>query len=181
MPANLDKVIACLKYLELTPNAHDYRGRFLMQKIAFLAKALGMDISYHFTIYVAGPYSRELNREYFPDETKTRINSLQTDYVLQESDIVILEKIKNCCKLEGEQQLMEATSTVVYLMKQKPDVSDDELFTQMKWFKPHIRDTERIIAITKAKELLFRDEYMTDEIKREMDEWDRIDENHATN
>jgi len=176
MPTNLDKVIACLRYLELTPNAYDYRWRFLMQKIAFLAMALGMDISYYFTIYVAGPYSRELNCEYFPDATKIRINNLQTDYVLQESDIAILEKIKNCCDLQGEQQLLEATSTIVYLVKQEPNISDDELFTRMKWLKPHIRDTERIIGITKAKELLFKDEYMTEEIKREIDEWDRIDE-----
>lgn len=176
MPTNLDKVIACLKYLRLTPNTYYYTWRFLIQKIAFLAKALGMEISYHFTIYVAGPYSRELNLEYFPDETKTKINNLQTDYVLQESDIAILEKIKNCCNLQGEQNLLEATSTIVYLMKQKPNISDDELFIQMKWLKPHIRDTERIIGITKAKELLFKDEYMTKEIKREIDEWDKIDE-----
>jgi uncharacterized protein YwgA len=176
MPTNLDKVIACLKYLRLTPNAYYYTWRFLIQKLAFLAKSLGMDISYNFTIYVAGPYSRELNLEYFPDEAKIKINHLQTDYVLQGSDIAILEKIKNCCNLQENQHLMEAISTIVYLIKQTPNISDDNLFTRMKWLKPHISDTDRIISITKAKELLFKDEYMTEEIKREMDEWDKIDE-----
>ena len=56
MPSNLDKVIACLKFLDLHPNMYQYEWRFLTQKTAFLAKALGMNIDYCFTIYVSGPY-----------------------------------------------------------------------------------------------------------------------------
>ena len=56
------------------------------------------------------------------------------------------------------------------------EVNDDELFIRLKRLKPHIRDTERIIGITKAKELLFKEEYITEDIRREMDEWDRIDD-----
>lgn len=53
MSNDLDKVVACLKFLGLRPSMYVYRWRFLTQKIAFLAKALGMDIGYDFTIYVA--------------------------------------------------------------------------------------------------------------------------------
>jgi len=37
MPSSLDKVIAILKFLELTPHVREYRGRFFIQKMAFLA------------------------------------------------------------------------------------------------------------------------------------------------
>jgi len=153
----------------------EYRWRFLTQKTAFLAKALGMDISYSFTIYVSGPYSRELNCDYYPFENKTKINNLQTDYVLTPLDVSILERIKACCDLYENQSLMESTSTIVFLMKENPQYNDENIFGSMRQLKPHIRDTERIIGLTKAKELLFKDEYLTEEIVREMEEWDRID------
>jgi len=172
---NLDKVIACLRCLGLRPSMHQYKWRFLTQKTAFLAKALGMDISYSFTIYVSGPYSRELNCDYYPFENKTKINNLQTDYVLTPLDISILERIKGCSDLYENQSLMESTSTIIFLMKENHQYNDENIFSSMRRLKPHIRDTERIIGLTKAKELLFKDEYMTEEIAREMEEWDRID------
>ena len=45
MPGNLAKVIAGPKFLGLSPNIREYRGRFFIQKTAFLAKALGMEIT----------------------------------------------------------------------------------------------------------------------------------------
>lgn len=172
MPSNLDKVIASLKFLELTPQVHEYRGRFFIQKTAFLAQALGMDIKYNFTVYVAGPYSHELTCDYYANSSK--VESLRTEYELSQSDIEVLEKIKTCNIYEN-MCLMEATSTVVYLKKQKPEFVDDELFVSLKRLKPHLNDSDRIIGITKAKELLFRPEYLTDELSREMDQWDRTD------
>lgn len=173
--SDLDKITACLSFLGLRPSMYSYRWRFIVQKIAFLAKSLGMDIDYDFTIYVAGPYSRELNCDYYPDEAKTKMDALQTDYALTPSDILVLERIRNCRGLLDNQSLMEATSTAVYFMKQKPDISEDNLFMNLKWLKPHIGDSNRVLGITRAKELLFKPEFMTEEIKREMDDWDKLE------
>jgi uncharacterized protein YwgA len=173
MPSNFDKVIAVLKFLGLSFNIREYRGRFFTQKTAFLAKALGMEITYDFTVFVAGPYSRELTCDYFAHSGK--LESLQTDYELTQSDIQILEKIKACSDIYDNMGLMEAASTIVYLKKQNPELTDDDLFVRLKWLKPHLTDADRIIGITKAKELLFELEYLTEEIAREMDEWDRLD------
>ena len=175
MQNTLDKVIACLKFLELNPNMEQYEWRFLTQKIAFLAKALGMDIDYCFTIYVAGPYSRELNLDYYPFENKERINSLQTDYDLTPSDIEVLEKIKRCCDIYNNKDLMESTSTIVFFTKENPNLTDDNLFAKLKLLKPHLSDYNSVIGISKAKELLFKPEYLTNAIRREMEEWDRFD------
>jgi|SRR5208337_4123490 len=173
MSSNLDKVIAGLKFLGLSPNIHEYRGRFFIQKTAFLAKALGMEITYDFTVYVAGPYSRELTCDYYANSS--RIESLQTDYELSQSDIQILEKMRSCWDVFENMGLMEAASTIVYLKKQNPELTDDDLFVRLKWLKPHLTDADRTIGITKAKELLFKPEYLTEEIAKEMDEWDRLE------
>jgi len=175
MSNDLDKVIACLKFLGLRPSMYVYRWRFLTQKVAFLAKALGMDIGYNFTIYVAGPYSRELNCDYYPDEVKTRMDALQTDYVLTSSDLSVLERIRNCRGLLENQSLMEAASTAIFFMSQDHSITEDDLFMNLKWLKPHISDSDRVIGITKAKELLFKSEYLTKDLKREMDEWDNLE------
>jgi uncharacterized protein YwgA len=173
MPNNFDKVIAGLKFLGLSPNVHEYRGRFFTQKTAFLAKALGVEIKYDFTVYVAGPYSRELTCDYYAQSTK--LESLQTDYELTQSDVQVLEKIKACSDIYDNMGLMEAVSTIVYLKTQNPELTDDDLFVRLKWLKPHLTDGERTIGITRAKELLFKPEYLTEEIAKEMDEWDRLD------
>ena len=173
MPSNLDKVIAGLKFLGLSPKIREYRDRFFIQKTAFLAKASGMEITYDFTVYVAGPYSRELTCDYYANSS--RIESLQTDYELTQSDIQILEKMRACRDVFENMGLMEATSTVVYLKKQNPDLTDDDLFVRLKWLKPHLTDGDRTIGITKAKELLFKPEYLTKEIAKEMDQWDKLE------
>jgi uncharacterized protein YwgA len=175
MPSNIDKLTATLKFLNLAPHMQEYRWRFLAQKIAFLAKALGMNISYDFTIYVAGPYSRELNCDYYPDEIKDHINSLQTNYKLTPTEKMIATKIQACNDILENQGIMEATSTAVFSLKQNPQLSEDDLFTMLKRLKPHLTDSDKTIGITRAKELLFKPEYMTEEMRREMDEWDRIE------
>ncbi len=172
---DLDKIIACLKFLGLRPSMHVYRWRFLTQKIAFLAKALGINIGYDFTIYVAGPHSHELNCDYYPDEIKTKMGTLQTGYVLTPSDLLILGKIRNCRGLLENQSLMEATSAAIFFMSQNHSIMEDDLFMNLKWLKPHISDSYHVIGITKAKELLFKPEYLTEDLKREMDGWDKLE------
>ncbi len=173
MPSNLDKVIAALKFLELTPQVREYRGRFFIQKTAFLAQALGMDIKYNFTVCVSGPYSHQLTCDYY--ESITKIDGLSTGYELSQSDVAVLEKIKACSGIYQDMGLMEATSTAVYLKKQQPELEDEEIFVSLKRLKPHLSDSARIIGLTKSKELLFKPEYLTNELVKETDQWDKIE------
>ena len=147
----------------------------MTQKIGFLAKALGMDIRYEFTIYVAGPYSRDLNCDYYSFEVKVKMDALETDYQLSTNDTAALTRIKSCQGLLENQSLLEATATAVYLIRQNPNEGDDSLFMSLKRLKPHLSDSDRVVGITKAKELLFTPDYLTEDLKREMDEWDRLE------
>ena len=78
-------------------------------------------------------------------------------------------------KRKTDPKLKEATAVAVSLMNQKPDVDDDALFSALKQLKPAIGDFDHLVAITRAKEALFKPEYLTDELKQELDEWDRIE------
>jgi len=116
-----------------------------------------------------------LNCDYYPNEVKSRIDALETTYELTDSDIVTLDKIKSCRGLLENQTLLEATSTAVYLMMQNPDQSEDRLFITLRWLKPHLSESDRVIGISKAKELLFRSDYFTEELKQELNEWDKLE------
>jgi hypothetical protein len=50
-----------------------------------------MEISNDFTVYGAGPFSRELTCSYY--DQRAKLESLQTDYKLTQSDAQVLEKI----------------------------------------------------------------------------------------
>ncbi len=177
MSSNIDKVIACLKYLEISPKIKDkdkdYRGRFFTQKTAFLAKALGMNLTYCFTPYVSGPYSHDLACDYYTNADK--VESLNSNHKLSNQEIEILEKIKNCSGIYESMTLMEATSTTIYLKQQTPESSDDDLFVELKRLKPYLTDSDKLIGITKSKGLLFKPEYLTEEIKKELAAWDSLD------
>jgi hypothetical protein len=70
---------------------------------------------------------------------------------------------------------MEATATTIYLKQQTPQITDDDIFAELKRLKPHLTDSDKIIGITKSKALLFKAEYLSVEMKTEMDAWDKID------
>jgi len=172
--SNLDKVIAALRFLELKPDVESYKWRFLIQKTTHLAQALGLQTHYYFTIYVAGPYSPTLARDYY--HNAKQMNALQTDYELTSDDTKILERIKACCDLYQDLSLMECTSTIVYFMKEMPNSKDEDLFVRVKFLKPFLSDSTCVIGISKAKELLFIPKYLTEELKKEMDEWEKIED-----
>jgi len=172
MASNLDKVIAELRFLELRPDIRTYRWRFIVQKTAHLAQALGLQTNYPFTVYVAGPYSPLLAHEYYAQSDK--VNALQTDYELTTEDMIILTKIKACCDLYQDRFLMECTSTVVYLMKENPNLGDGDVIAKLRSLKPHLGDSTCVIGISKAKELLFRPEYLNEELRKEIEDWCKI-------
>lgn len=172
MSNDLDKIIASLRFLGLRPDIHEYRWRFLIQKTAHLAQSLGLQTHYYFTIYVAGPYSPTLAKDYYGN--LDRVNALETEYELTLDDKIILEKIRACCDLYEDLNLMECTATVVHLMKENPNLKDGDIIAQIHILKRHLNDATCVIGISKAKELLFKPEYLTEELKKEFKMWSDI-------
>jgi len=172
--SNIDLVISSLKFLGIKPDVNSYNSRFLIQKITYLAQALGMPTNYRFTIHVAGPYSKALECDYYRE--LNRVNSLETNYVLKSDDFMILEKIKECCTFSENPLLLECISTAVYLKMENIELQDNDIFLSIKKLKPHLGEYLTLRGITKAKELLFKPEFLTEEIKKEIQLWDRADD-----
>jgi len=171
MVDDLDRVIASLRFLNLRPNIHEYRWRFLTQKTTYLAQALGLRTRYQFTRYVAGPYSPSLAVDYYANSE--RVNALATEYQLTPHETEVLQKIERCCDLYHDMNLMECTSTVVYLLKESPEIMEADLLARIKKLKPFLNDSIHVIGISKAKELLFKPEYLTANLKREINMWEQ--------
>jgi uncharacterized protein YwgA len=183
MKPSYNKIIAILKELELSIEKSDkpnisFNTRLKIQKIAYLAKALGIELYHKFTICIHGPYSKVLADDYynFPD---AMIN-LETDYTLNESEKQIVNKIKeyvlnHYLAKDYEIELLEAVSTIIYLKAEHPDYSDDDIFALVKSMKPHLKEYMIITSNNIAKELLFKPDFLTDKLKKEFEMWDNID------
>jgi len=136
-----------------------------------------MDLYYNFSLYIHGPYCRALAEDYY--ENPSAIVNLKTDYILNECECQNADKIKEkilehnfAGKYEAE--FLEAVSTIIFLKQTSPNFSDDDIFEKVKSIKPHLKEYMIIIANNIAKELLFKPEYLTDEIKKELELWDNI-------
>jgi uncharacterized protein YwgA len=170
---DLDKVIASLKFLDLKFDITTYNGRFFVQKTAHLAQSLGLQTHYYFTLYVAGPYSHALALDYYANQAK--VNGLETEYKLTANDKIILGKLCASLDLYKDMDLMGCTATVLHLMKENPDMKDGDIIAKIHELKRHLNDATCVIGISKAKELLFRPEYLTENLKKEIDAWSNID------
>lgn len=67
-----DKFVAFLKALEdrigYKFSISSFEDRLKLQKIVYIAKYFGIDLGYHFDLYIRGPYSSELADDYYKIE-----------------------------------------------------------------------------------------------------------------
>jgi uncharacterized protein YwgA len=133
---------------------------------------------YHFTLYKNGPYSPDLANDYY--DNPSLFKTLAEDYKPTSSETEIFEKVKNIVlshPLNNYHQadFLEAISTILYFKKRNPKFLDDDLFVKTTNEKPYLSDKIITIAINTVKKLTFKSEYLTDEIKAELDLWDKVD------
>jgi len=175
------KIISIIKYLNVSLERikSSFSSRLKLQKLAYICKALGINLNYKFSLYIRGPYSPGLTNDYY--KNPRLIDSLDSDYNLNEKDIKVLDKIgdyilSHYINENHEIDLLESISTILYLSEKDPDKLDDELFADVKEIKPKISDYIIIIANNTVKKLLFKSEYLTDEIRKEIEMWDQAED-----
>ncbi len=181
MSEDFKKIISALKYwnLYLERPDRDYGSRFKIQKLTFLCKSMGIPLNYQFTLYLSGPYSTGLTQDYF--NAPQLIETLETDYILNKDDLEILDKINEYVlnhpvTYNYESEFLEAVSTVQYIKKRYPDMLDDEIFAKTKEIKDYLKDSIVVIAINTVKKLLFKPEFLTEEVQKEIDIWDKAED-----
>ncbi len=183
MKKDIEKLIDGLKYwkinIENPSYDKNYQSRLILQKLTYLCKSLGMEMDYRFNLYKNGPYCPSLTNDYY--EYSNEIVSLKTDFNPLKSDKVIYDKIRKFVLShqlfnEHKADLLEAVSTVQFLKQLNPGEMDDLIFEKSKNEKPNLSDRLITIAINISKELNFKPEFLTKELKEELELWENAED-----
>ena len=178
------KVIAILKYLNLNledpKRPTNFQTRLIVQKIVFLSKYMKIKLnSYNFSLYKNGPYSPGLTADYY--QNNDLITTLVSDVQLTPKEKEVVDNIKGLIlnhplNIYHQADFLEAISTAYYFKYYNEALLDDELFEKTKAEKPYISDKIIVIALNTIKKLLFKPEYLTEDIKKELALWDNVND-----
>ncbi|WP_393972012.1 hypothetical protein OXIME_000613 [Oxyplasma meridianum] len=166
METNKDKLISYLKYLGKDVEVEAFDSRFSIQKIAFILKSMGLELSYEFIFHHYGVYSKELTNDYY--DSKDSFNNYSSNHHLSDKEEKILTLFKKT--IDMDHSLLESVSTILYFNLVYSNI--DNTIKEVKKRKPHLSDYGIILGINKAKELIFKDEDLTVDIKKELEMWD---------
>jgi uncharacterized protein YwgA len=158
---------------------HNYETRFLLQKLTYIAKSLGMDVSYDFGLYLNGPYCPSLADDYY--KNGNLVITMDSPYSLKTQEFEISQVIKNKIlshplNQNHQSEFLEAIATILFLKQEEPDLLDDEVFQRVKEIKEYISDKILIIALNTVKMLNFKEKYLTKDIQEELEVWDRAED-----
>ncbi len=163
----MNKLIAYLKYLGFRFNTSDFDSRFNVQKIAFILKSMGIDVNYRFHLWKHSPYCTLLSDDYY----KYNTHFSDSDYIISKNEKRILNRFSKI--MDMDQKLLESVSTIILLDLVYSNVG--VVIKKIKEIKPHLSDIEIIDGQNRAKELLFKDEFLTEELRNQILEWEQID------
>ena len=74
---------------------------------------------------------------------------------------------------ENNKEVLEVASIIIEKNLAYEDF--DKVISEIKKIKPNLSKSEIIEAINVAKRLLFKEEYLTEDIKKELKLWDNVD------
>ncbi|WP_337861173.1 hypothetical protein [Ferroplasma sp.] len=168
MNEDFAKLKSYADYIEFPFKVDGLDSRILIQKMAYILENMGMNLHYYFTWWRHGPYSPPLANDYY--EWSRGDNNI-ANVPINEGEKQGLDLFKNI--VDANIPLLEAIATLMYKNYVYRDLN--EVLTLTKKLKPHPDDGIIIKAQNKAKELLFKPEYLTEELKKEINEWQQFD------
>ncbi len=170
MPASdRSKVIACFREAGFRMDKNRFEHRLIAQKLIYLLKLKGVAFCYSFHLYVRGPYSPDLAREYYQHadefsrcETESTLFSAEADAVAGLTSL-----------FDKSPSLLEIGATYGYLAYElhHPPEQAYRTVRRMKSFYPG----EQIVkGVNRAKQYLFvpADEEKA-ALEAELQEWQR--------
>ena len=147
----IEKVVACLKELGITLDISDKEKRMIIQKTVCLLQLGGLRIGYPFSIYINGPYSRELTQDYY-EENKTHNNSANK-IKLSEEETTILKKFSDIFDIK-KTSLLEISSTYGHYMRNR-NYSPVEAMKATREIKSQYSSGQLAVGISKANQFLY--------------------------
>ena len=161
------KVVACLKQIGFKPSEKSFQDRLMLQKIVYLLTAKGVDTGVTYGLYVRGPYSPALTRDFFNNAREYAAQ--KTDYELPAKEKAIVEEFKQTFDLNPG--TLEAAATYAYFIREKK-LDSESATAALKKLKPFLTQAQIAVGTSRAKQFLFpptREEIA--EMKKEMQAW----------
>ncbi|MDA8055736.1 MAG: hypothetical protein M0Z77_08855 [Thermoplasmatales archaeon] len=166
------KIAEILRDLGIDPDITSFDSRLRIQKTVFILKSMGISLDYPFEFYRGGHgvYSRKLANDYYND--RILLASKSPPSTLNEDEKAKLHQFKKIDYLNNK--MLEAISSIIYL-DLVYDFQED-VVAEIKPIKPHIGHDTVLLAQNLTKMLLFKEEYLTEDIVKEMQIWDALDD-----
>ncbi|MEM2587927.1 MAG: hypothetical protein QXV23_06470 [Candidatus Bathyarchaeia archaeon] len=107
----------------------EFDKRFLLQKYVFLAKYFGLDLGYDYSLYIYGPYSRELADDYY---------ELARQRVLSEAELPEGFDAEGFIELVRgrDARWLEVAASILAVLEEYPDLSEEEIYGILRMSKP---------------------------------------------
>ncbi|MCR8454650.1 MAG: hypothetical protein NDP13_06660 [Crenarchaeota archaeon] len=107
----------------------EFDKRFLLQKYVFLAKYFGLDLEYDYSLYIYGPYSRELADDYY------ELACLET---LPKTDLPSRFDAEGFIELVRGRDAMwlEVAASILTVLEKYPDLPEEEIYNILRMSKP---------------------------------------------
>ncbi|MEM4497354.1 MAG: hypothetical protein QW692_00825 [Nitrososphaerota archaeon] len=107
----------------------EFDKRFLLQKYVFLARYFGLDLGYDYSLYIYGPYSRELADDYY---------ELAGQRVLPEADLPSGFDAEGFIELVRgrDARWLEVAASILAVSERYPDLPEEEAYSILRMSKP---------------------------------------------
>ncbi|MEM3951833.1 MAG: hypothetical protein QXT92_00135 [Nitrososphaerota archaeon] len=107
----------------------EFDKRFLLQKYVFMARYFGLDMGYDYPLYIYGPYSGELEDDYY------ELSSLET---LPKTGLPsgfdaggFIELVRG-----RDARWLEVAASILSVLEEYPSLSEDEVYGILRMSKP---------------------------------------------
>jgi uncharacterized protein YwgA len=123
----------------------EFLKRFRVQKAAYLLKYLGVRpfTKYDFSLYIHGPYSPELAREYYLERSEEpQVPAISDD------KLELLNWFMN-----HDERWLEIATSILMIRERYPRISSEEMLSILRLSKPWItrEEFEKILSELKSK------------------------------
>jgi uncharacterized protein YwgA len=163
----IEKMIAIFKELKFTPAIDEFQDRLISQKVNCLLNLSGIKTGYECSLYLRGPYSRDLADALF--KNKDHVEALQTSVSLDTNEIQKIKELKSI--FDHNASHLEIGSTYAYLTVRE-GIPPLEAMRKVKSMKSFFTEAQIAVGVSKAKEFLSKpSKELVDEVIAESEMW----------
>ncbi|MEM2148974.1 MAG: hypothetical protein QXO46_03780 [Nitrososphaerota archaeon] len=107
----------------------EFDKRFFLQKYVFLAKYFGLDLGYDYSLYIYGPYSRDLADDYYE---LTCLETLPKTGLPSGFDAEgFIELVRG-----RDARWLEVAASILTVSESYPDLPEEEIYGILRMSKP---------------------------------------------